>query len=164
MTKLALVLSTLVIFALVFATMSALATRPIEWEFEAVIHGEEGPGPSADTCSYYWEHHWDGRAEIQARHCIATVNITGNITGKIDITQNLNLVADGSGISGNIRLRATITADDGEFYKMKADLTRQNGVTWEGPFKINGREGHIRGWVTAVADGHAFLNGTGIRH
>lgn len=164
MRKLALVLSTLIIFALVSATTSALATRPIKWEFNAVIHGEEGPGPSSDTCSYYWEHYWDGRAVIRARHCVVTISITGDIHGQIEITQDLDLAADGSGISGNIRLRATITADDGEFYKMTAYLTRQNGNTWEGHFMMNGRGGHIKGLVTAVAGGLALLEGTGVSH
>lgn len=158
MTKLALVLSTLVIFALVFATMSALATRPTKWEFEAVIH--EGPGPSAETCRYYWE---DPGVEMRARHCVVTTVITGDIAGEIEITLDLYFASVGPDVKNYMRLRATITVDDGEFYKMVADLTIQNGDI-SGPFMINGRGGHIKGTLTAELGTGADLVGTGILH
>ncbi len=154
MRRLALILSTLVIFALVFATTSALATRPTEWEFDAVIEAGEGPGP--ETCRYWRS---DEGVEMHGRHCVVTTEITGSIVGNVEITMDLNLVVD----EGDIRLRATITADDGEFYKMVADLTIQNGDI-SGPFMINGRGGHIKGTLTADLGGGAVLIGTRISH
>lgn len=154
MKNLALVPFTLVIFALVFAATSALATPPTEWEFNAVIEAGEGPGP--ENCRYWRS---DPGVEMHGRHCVVTTDITGSIGGAIEITLDLDLVAD----AGNFRLRATITADDGAVYRMVADLIIQNGDI-SGPFKISGREGHIKGTLTAVLGGGAVLTGTGIRH
>ena len=133
-------------------TAIGLASNPVRSPFSAELQssGQLDPGRS-------W---FDGNGVWHLRGQVSVGTITGGINGQVRITQNMNL--DISTFSGNIQVKAVITADSGAVYDMFACVTIEN-MMLSGIFTIHGTGGlrgtHMMGIIGGVAGGVATLNG-----
>jgi len=135
------------------ATAAGLASKPVRSPFSAEVLASGQPLDPGRS--------WVGSNGIlHVRGMVGDGIIIGDINGQVRFMQNMNL--DVTTFSGNIQIKAVITADSGAVYSMLAYITVKN-MALSGIFIIHGTESlrgtHIMGTVGGVAQGVTTLNG-----
>jgi len=134
-------------------TAAGLACNPIRKPFSAEV---QASGQPIDP----WYSWLDDKGIMHVRGMVGEGTIKGDINGQLRFTQNMNL--DVTTFSGNIQIKAVITADSGAVYEMFAYISVKNGAL-SGIFMIYGtgslKGTCILGTVGGVATGVATLNG-----
>jgi hypothetical protein len=143
----------IIMLAVMSTTTVSLAGRPIPKPFSAEVQASNQPLDPGRS----W---FDDKGMMHVRGMVQEGTIKGDINGQVRITQDMNL--DVTTFSGNIQVKAVITADSGAFYKMSAYIAVKNAAL-SGIFVICGTgslEGtYIVGKVGGVAGGVGTLNG-----
>jgi hypothetical protein len=134
-------------------TAAGLACHQIRKPFSAEVQSSAQPIDPG----YSW---FDEKGIMHVRGMVGEGTITGDVNGQLRFTQNMNL--DVTTFSGNIQIKAVITADSGAVYEMFAYISVKN-MALSGIFMIYGTGSAkgtcILGTVGGVAGGIATLNG-----
>jgi hypothetical protein len=143
------------VLALVSLSTTALAAPATKVPFSATLQITEILGAKrvwTDEEGILHLRGWNGRGTI-----------TGDISGLIEIIENVNM--DTSSGYGNAQVKGVITVGSEEAYRMSADVTMEGyGATISGTFVIQGMGSykgiHVTGTLSTSGTDQAVLTGT----